>query len=245
MSAFGLRMRRVPRGRNRRARHRGARPRAAARPGRARPLQLSGGQRQRVALARALVIHPAVLLLDEPLSNLDLKLREEMRVEIERSNAGSASPGVRHPRSGRGAGDVDRIAVMRGPDRADRHAHRHLRASGHPVRRRVHRGGEYGGGTGRGHHHPSGTAAAEQRHAGGGECAALAGTHFRARGLCRAAAGSAPARRRAACELQAEMVNDGAATWSANDTAVAWYRPHDASASICRRTRCHTNRHKC
>ncbi len=78
-----------------------------------RPLELSGGQRQRVALARALVIRPAVLLLDEPLSNLDLKLREAMRLEIVtlQRRLGITTVLVTHDQ-GEALAVSDRIAVM-------------------------------------------------------------------------------------------------------------------------------------
>jgi spermidine/putrescine transport system ATP-binding protein len=79
-----------------------------------RPNQLSGGQQQRIALARALINHPRVLLLDEPLGALDLKLRKQMQVELKRiqSEIGITFVFVTHDQE-EAMTMSDRIAVMR------------------------------------------------------------------------------------------------------------------------------------
>ncbi|MBM6582133.1 ABC transporter ATP-binding protein [Microvirga sp. BT689] len=79
------------------------------------PAKLSGGQRQRVAVARALAVEPAVLLMDEPLSNLDALLRLEMRTELKAvlREAGTTTIYVTHDQT-EAMGLADRIAVMYG-----------------------------------------------------------------------------------------------------------------------------------
>jgi putative spermidine/putrescine transport system ATP-binding protein len=98
------------------------------------PRELSGGQRQRVALARALVIEPPVLLLDEPLSNLDAKLREEMQFELRQiqRKVGTTTIMVTHDQS-EAMSISDRVVVMEG-GRATQIDHPH-RVYEHPRTR--------------------------------------------------------------------------------------------------------------
>jgi putative spermidine/putrescine transport system ATP-binding protein len=111
--AFGLEMRRLPRP-ERETRVREALALVGLEPYAARlPRQLSGGQQQRVAFARALLIRPSLLLLDEPLSNLDAKLREEMRDELRsiQQRTGATTILVTHDQA-EAMALSDRIVVM-------------------------------------------------------------------------------------------------------------------------------------
>ena len=100
------------------------------------PSQMSGGQQQRVALARALVIRPDILLLDEPLSNLDAQLRLEMRAEIKRLHAetGTTALYVTHDQE-EALSIADRVAVLKDGDLMQVGAPRELYR--HPVSRFV------------------------------------------------------------------------------------------------------------
>ncbi|HEY4065420.1 MAG TPA: ABC transporter ATP-binding protein [Burkholderiaceae bacterium] len=111
--SFGLEMRRMPKAERReRVAQALALVHLEAHAGRY-PRELSGGQRQRVALARALVIEPPVLLLDEPLSNLDAKLREEMQFELRQiqRKVGTTTVMVTHDQS-EAMSISDRVVVM-------------------------------------------------------------------------------------------------------------------------------------
>jgi putative spermidine/putrescine transport system ATP-binding protein len=82
--AYGLRVKHVPRAERKRRVEEILKVVRLPELGNRKPVQLSGGQRQRIALARSLVNTPRVLLLDEPLGALDLKLRQEMQIELKR-----------------------------------------------------------------------------------------------------------------------------------------------------------------
>ena len=111
---FGLTMRRVPKGEAARRIEEALRLVRLEAQGHKLPSQLSGGQQQRVAIARAIVVEPPLVLMDEPLSNLDAKLRLEMRQEIRRihDQLGSATIYVTHDQD-EALSLADRIVVMR------------------------------------------------------------------------------------------------------------------------------------
>jgi putative spermidine/putrescine transport system ATP-binding protein len=111
--AFGLEMRRVPKGERESRVTEALSLVGLGSLGDRYPGQMSGGQQQRVALARAIVLRPKVLLLDEPLSNLDAKLRQEMRVELRKiqQQVGITTVFVTHDQA-EALAISDRIAVM-------------------------------------------------------------------------------------------------------------------------------------
>ena len=140
--AYGLKIAKVPVAEIKTARRQGGGDPAARRPTwQRKPRELSGGQRQRVAMGRAIVRQPQVFLFDEPLSNLDAKLRAQTRLEIQKLHAelGVTSLFVTH----------DQVEAMtlaaahdrdeRRPHGADRHARGGVCAAGHDLRRRLHR----------------------------------------------------------------------------------------------------------
>ena len=106
-----------------------------------KPRALSGGQRQRVAMGRAIVREPQAFLMDEPLSNLDAKLRVQVRAEISSLQRRlSDDDDLRHARPGRGDDDGRaRRRDAQGRAAAGRAAAGPVRPSGQRVRRRVHR----------------------------------------------------------------------------------------------------------
>lgn len=112
--ALGLRARRLPEAEVRRRVEEALRLVRLEGLGSRRPNQLSGGQQQRVALARALVVDPQVLLLDEPLSNLDAQLRLQMRQELKEVHRrlGLTAIYVTHDQD-EALSMADRLAVMR------------------------------------------------------------------------------------------------------------------------------------
>jgi putative spermidine/putrescine transport system ATP-binding protein len=112
--AFGLRMRRLPREEVRRRTEQAIRLVQLEEHAGKLPGQLSGGQQQRVAIARAIVLEPSLVLMDEPLSNLDAKLRLEMRTEIRRlhQSLGLTTVYVTHDQE-EALSLADRLVVLR------------------------------------------------------------------------------------------------------------------------------------